>query len=434
MGKPTVEEVLKELKKNPNFNVFMQTLSESPLYRNLLFLHKMDLFGVEGAFVMPSLPYTGEFSEKMHVPAINTRVIEYLTGVATQGNLSSGWMKILGIESDSEMRNDFFDLVAYLLFMAVRSNRNLVDLINDPDFNYQRMKEKLGNISEFVSGLSEQLGQDETSSEELDPVVKKKAEKVAKRMQNYFEGSWIKIIESISEAFPNLKLLLALMAPSWEQGILENSDLEYEEYSDILDTLYLHKLIDLRSSIFWCDSCGLENPSYTELHGRVAPGKLHRARCLTCGKYYSYVAFYSLSRSLEEALFFKDGLISIYLGWLLEMEEIPFKCNTYEGMYECDFIVGNTLIECKTLRKRTMNDRVAIESELKKSLEQIEKHIGEYPDDEITSAVLVWNLAGDDSSSVEEFLKTHSVRQFQFRIISPEQIGRLVSDFKRVDE
>ncbi len=430
MSKPTIKEVLKELKENPNFNVFMQRLSENQLYHNLLFLHKMDLFGVEGTFLMPALPYTGEFWEEMRIHANDMQVIEYLTGVATQGDLSSKWMKILGIESDSEMRKDFFDLVAYFLFTAVRSNEDLVDLINDPDFNYRRMKDKLGNVTEFLSGLSDQLGQDETSSEGPEPVVRKKAEKVAKRMKNYFEGSWIEIIESISEAFPNLRLVLALMAPSWEQGILENSDLEYEDYSDLLDTLYMHKLIDLRSSIFWCDSCGLEDPSYTELHGRVAPGKLHKSQCLGCGKYYSFVAFYSLSKSFEEALFFKDGFISIYLGWLLEREEVPFKCNTYEGKYECDFIVGNTLIECKTLRKRTMNDRVAIESELKKSLEQIEKQIGEYPDSEITSAVLVWNLAGDDSSSVEEFLKTHSVKQFQFRIISPEQIGRLVSDFK----
>lgn len=435
MYRPTVEEIMNILKGNQQLDVFMQSVGREESYRRLLFTHHTDMFGIEGEHLMHAFPLSGEFHIDTYVPAERTRVVEYLAEMTMQQDISRRIMENLGLGPETKQYSDFLDIIAYILIHAARSNKDVVDLISSPNFNYQLMKEKLGDIQEFITSALTSAGKegspyiDDTSS-----IVAEKAEKVASALRKHFESDKMGLLGSFSRIMPNLRLPLLLISVAWHRSVLQNADMEYDEYFNLMNALYLHKLIDLEGAILWCDSCALESPSYVELHGRAAPDKMTKYHCLTCKQPYSFSALYEPSENFKKALLCKDGFLSVYLAWMLKSEEIPFECNQYAGGREIDFLVKDTLVECKVLRKRTIDDRTAVTQELRKTVQQIEKHVRSCVANgrNVSRAILVWNLDEDVSSATSSLNEDFAsfFQELDFKIIGPAQFDQFVLSLK----
>jgi len=249
---------------------------------------------------------------------------------------------------------------------------------------------------------------------------------VAKNITNF--------VESSRKMMPNIMLSFHVLSRIWLSTILAKTHLTIDDYVNILNDLYLNKLIENKSTVFWCENCILESPSYDEHYGRIAPSKITKNKCLHCSRNQSYSSIFSLDELLRDAIFSKDGFLSAYFGWLLKKEELPFVIGEYSSEYENDFIINkNVLVECKMFKSE--KDKIAIKSEIENSLMQIKKHSNSLNKNEkkIKYAYLIWNRYETPKKSIDEFkIKYRELfENFNFEVFGPEDIEKLIQKLKR---
>lgn len=232
---------------------------------------------------------------------------------------------------------------------------------------------------------------------------------------------------------PNLMLSFHQLSRIWVSTILSRTFLKVDDYINILDDLYINGLIENKSTVFWCENCSLENPSYSEYHGRIAPSKIIKSKCLNCAKSQSYSAIFSLDNLLSDAIFSKDGFLAVYFAWLLEREQMSFEVLSYPSKYENDFIVDrDTLTECKMFKSE--KDREAMISELENSLIQIKDHLNSLEEDGklIQFAYLIWNRYENPEDLINQLKPKYKdlFDNYNFKVYGPEGLEELIGFFK----
>lgn len=267
---------------------------------------------------------------------------------------------------------------------------------------------------------------------ELDPVIRSKIEKLISQIISGLTGNIVRFAESYRKMMPNMMLPFHKLSRMWLLTILTKARLDIEEYVNILDNLHIHKLIENISTVFWCENCSLENPSYSEYHGRIGPSKIARNECLNCGRTQSYSSIFSLDELLKDAIFSKDGFIVVYFGWLLKKEKIPFNVGEYSSEYENDFIINNnTLVECKMFKLE--KDTIAIESELENSIAQIRKHLDSLNkiEGQIKYTYLIWNRYESPKELIDRIKTKYRLEEYNFEVFGPNDIEELIYKLKR---
>jgi len=355
VSKRSTKEIIDEIYFSRDHSLFFSNLREQSAHKRLFFLHRFDLFGVSSEMQLPyfyltSIPKRREISESKVLRHVVLRELD----VVRDGK--DFLFSFLGIPESRtrEFEEDFKDLLAYFIILIIRSNENLIRLISAKEFDYKIMKSVLKDYKDTISfdkvdkELSEIFKGEEGT---IDPIIKSKIEKIISQVVSSIANNITGLLESSRKMIPNWMLSFHLSSRMWLSTILNKAKLTIKDYVDILDDLYLCNLIENKSTIFWCENCSLESPSYSEHHGRIAPSKITKNRCLNCGRIQSYSSIFSIDDLLRDAIFSKDGFLSVYFGWLLKKEVISFVLGEHSSEYENDFIINdNVLIECKMFR------------------------------------------------------------------------------------
>ena len=437
----STKELIEDVISNRPLNIFFNQISSNPHYKRLLFLHRFDLFGIEDEmqlsyFHLCSPPK----SEKELSTQADSTALEYVVSseieVVSDGKIILQTM--FGIDENrwKIFSEDFKDVVAYFAIHFIRSNPNIKSLINAEKFDYQIMKEILKdykNTIDFEAFGKEVESAFKTDQGEIDSVIKSKIERLIIQMLSGIMKNIEGITEITQKMMPNYILPFHLSSSLWLKNLLSRSGLSFQEYLNVLDELYRNRLIENKSTIFWCENCSLENPSYSEHHGRIAPSKISRNNCLNCDQPQSYASIFSLDRTLKGAIFSKDGLLPIYLGWLLKKESIEFEVGKYSKKYENDFVIKkSTLVECKMFKSE--KDLVAIRSEMDNSFSQIKKHIKQLDLEgiEIKQAYLLWNRNGNAEELQRKLRSRYDelFKKYKLKIICPDEIEESIEEMK----
>ena len=437
----STKELIEDVISNRHLNIFFNQISSNPHHKRLLFLHRFDLFGIEDEMQLPYFhlcsPPVGE--KELSTQAEST-ALQYVVSseIEVVGNGKIILQTMFGIDENkwNIFSEDFKDVVAYFAIQFIRNNPNIKRLINAEKFDYQIMKEILKdykNTIDFDTFGKEIESAFETDQGEIDPVIKSKIERLIIQIISGIMKNIEGVIESARKMMPNYILPLHLSSSLWLRNLLSRSGLSFQEYLNVLDELYRNRLIENKSTIFWCENCSLENPSYSEQHGRIAPSKISRNKCLNCNKSQSYASIFSLDRTLKEAIFSKDGLLSVYLGWILKNKGIEFEVGVYSGKYENDFIISKSiLIECKMFKSE--KDLVAVRSEMVNCFSQIKKHIKQLDLEgiEIKQAYLLWNR-NDNAEELQRKLRSkydQLFKKYELKIICPDEIEKAIEEMK----
>lgn len=439
VSKRSTKEIIDEIYSSRNHSLFFSSIREHSAHKRLFFLHRFDLFGVSSEMQLPyfyltSIPKRREISESKVLQHVVLREVD----VVRDGR--DFLISFLGIPESCmrEFEVDFMDILAYFTILFIRSNENLVKLVNAKNFDYKIMKSVLKDYKDTISfdevdkELSEIFKGEDGA---IDPIIKSKIEKMILQVVSGIANNIVGLLESSRKIIPNWMLSFHLSSRIWLSTILNKAKLTLKDYIGILDDLYMCNLIENKSTIFWCENCSLESPSYTEHHGRIAPSKITKSKCLNCGRIQSYSSIFSINELLRDAIFSKDGFLSVYFGWLLKKEEIPFVIGEYSSEYENDFIIyDNVLVECKMFRAG--KDEIAIRSELENSLVQIEKHVDSLVRDgiQIEDAYLVWNRYEDPEELLDRFKTKHKdlFEKCNFEVFGPEGMEELISRLKEI--
>lgn len=437
-GKST-KELIEDVSSNKPLNIFFNQISSNPHHKRLLFLHRFDLFGIEDEMQLPYFHLCGPpIGEKELSTQAESTALQYVVSseIEVVGNGKIILQTMFGIDENKWkiFSEDFKDVVAYFAIQFIRSNPNIKRLINTEKFDYQIMKEILkdyNNTIDFDTFGKEIESAFETDQGEIDPVIKSKIERLIIQTISGIMKNIEGVIESTKKMMPNYILPLHLSSSLWLRNLLSRSGLSFQEYLNVLDELYRNRLIENKSTIFWCENCSLENPSYSEHHGRIAPSKISRNNCLNCDQPLSYASIFSLDRTLREAIFSKDGLLPVYLGWLLKKEGIEFEMGKYSKKYENDFVINkSTLVECKMFKSE--KDLVAIRSEIDSGFSQIKEHIEQLDSEgiEIKQACLLWNR-NDDAKELQKKLQSkynELFKKYKLKIIYPDEIEETIEE------
>jgi len=438
----STKELIKEAKSFPDLNSFFNKLSNFHIYKRLLFLHRFDLFGIEDEMQIPylhlcNLPKIKKIESNEHdSTALQHIVSTELLGVDNYNGVISAFF---GIDKSTHkaFSEDLKDIVAYFMIQFIRNNPNIKTLVNADNFDYNIMKDVLKNYDDTIN-LNILTGEIEAAfgerKGEIDPIIKSKIERLSLLFVTGITKNIEMLIENTPKILPNFILPFHLSSRLWLNNLLTKSGLSFKDYLNILDELYRDHLIQNKSTILWCENCSIEIPSFTQQHGRIAPSKISRSKCLNCEKSQSYGSIFSLNDILKKSILSKDGLLSVYFGWLLEKEIIEYEVGEYSGKYENDFIIKKSiLVECKMFKSD--KDAVAIRSEIDSSLSQIRKHLSQLNSDgiKIHQAYLLWNR---NNNAEELRMKLQSkynelFNKYDFKIICPDELEDFVNKIKQ---
>lgn len=441
ISKRSVEEIISEIYTSEEHNLFFSKIRRLSIHRRLLFLHRFDLFGVDSGMQLPyfyltSVPKRGRGEEKVPEPKAFQDVVSREANVAGDGK--DFLFSLLGISGSgvAEFGEDLKDILAYFTILLIRSNKDLINLVNAKEFDYKVMKSVLKGYENLgFDNIGKELSEVFEGHEgEIDPVIRSKIERIISQIVFGAAKDIIYVAESSRKAIPNIMPSFHLSSRLWLSTILTKTHLAMHDYTDILNDLYMNKLINNESTVFWCENCILESPSYDEHYGRIAPSKITKNKCLTCGRTQFYSSIFSLDELLRDAMFSKDGFLSVYFGWLLKTEEIPFIVSEYSSEYENDFVINNNvLVECKMFKSE--KDTIAIKSEFKNSLVQIIKHLHSLSKDrkQIKYAYLIWNRYEISKESIDRAKIRYRdlFKKYNFEVLGPENIEELIPKFKK---
>jgi len=441
ISKKCIREIIGEICNSEEYNLFFSKIRESTTHKRLFFLHRFDLFGVDTEIYLPYLYLTNipeREDGKSKIP--ESSALQYV--ISKEANIARDGKKFLfsflGIPESrvKEFGDDFKDIVAYFTILFIRSHENVIKLINAKKFNYKIMKSILKNYENIsFSDVDKKLSEVFEGGEgDIDPVIRAKIEKIVFQILSGGVRNIAYFAESSQKMIPNIMLSFHLPSRIWLSTILTKTRLTIDDYINILNDLYINKLIDNKSTVFWCENCILENFSYDEHYGRIAPSKITTKKCLNCGRTQSYSSIFLLDGLLRDAIFSKDGFLSVYFGWLLKKEEIPFNIGEYSLEYENDFIINNNaLVECKMFKSE--KDKIAIKSEFESSLVQMREHLNSLSKDkkQIKYAYLIWNRYENPKELVERAKAKYKdlFKKYNFKVFGPDDIEDLISELKK---
>jgi hypothetical protein len=325
-----LKELLEEINKSNELTLFFTNLWKEDLAQaRLFFLHREQLFPFEEKVIIPYIFWSNvkEEKEKRNILDITTELEEI--------KRQQAWNK-LGFE---RLLNGIKDLIAYGAIKVIRENDGIKKLVLDEEFSFRKMKEILGDYKKINFDV---LKQEEVESiPELDSIVKASV----MRFMKTFDP--VKLIEALSST-SGIASTLPLMGIPHLNKMLEITGMDFDEYTAIINELYVLKLISNSQTLFWCEYC-LDTPQIFVTTSRIDPDHL-KMKCLKCKNQMLASSIYNIDSSLKECILFKDGLLAVALGWLFDQRKIKWGFsvhNKYENDFICETKNGKTLFECK---------------------------------------------------------------------------------------
>ena len=389
-----LKKMLEEINKSNELILFFMNLwKENSPQARLFFLHREQLFPVEEKVIIPYIFWSNVQEEK-------ERSILDITTELEEIRRQQAYSK-LGFE---ELLNTIKDLIAYGAIKVIRENDDIKELVLDEVFSFRKMKETLGDYTKIDFDV---LKQEEIESiPELDSIVKASFGRFMKTFDP------VKLIEVLSST-SGIVSSLPLIGISHLDGILEIADIDFDEYTNITNELYILKLIANFQTLFWCEHC-LDTPQVFITTSGIDPDHL-KMKCLKCKKQMLVSSMYNIDSSLKKCILFKDGLLAVALGWLFDQKKIKWDFSVHDK-YENDFICetknGKILFECKM--HFVPKDERSFEGQLQQDLSLLINHVQTLSKEgtRLNKVYLVYNYDLEDySDDVKRILNLPKLRR-----------------------
>jgi hypothetical protein len=370
--------ILNNIERRPELATFFNRLEDDPNVRTLLMLHPHDLFISSDDFIIPFLFSTSSTSTD---ESLVLSLISDLDFARFQKAFKSFPFQL------DNLSRVFLDLVAYGAITLARKNEDINNLITG-DFSYTEMKRVLGKL-DFNKTWNEI---DNTINESKDQSLlqaKKELEASAKNWINELKSNPTKVLESLLDMrIPNFYFAIHQDADSHVGSLLKKTNMNLEEYNQVLSLLYALKLINRQDSVFRCDEC-IDEPQLLNSSSMIGPNKMN-INCPRCGQQMNYSAILWFDNFLRNCLLNKDGLLQIAIGNMLKKMNITFNSSVKDNKFEYDFICqtkkGKVLVECKV--HRFPESERSVKGSIEQDLQQGYKHMQEL---KIQMAVVIYN-------------------------------------------
>ena len=410
-----LRKLLEEIDKSNELTLFFRNLwKEDSIQAKLFFLHREQLFPSEDKVIFPYIFWSNvqEGEDRRTVLDIATE-LEEIKG-------QQAWKKI-GFE---KLLSGTKDLFAYYAIRVIRENADIKKLALDKEFSFRKLKQTLGDYKKINFDV---LKQEEIESiPELDAIVKNNFMRFAKTFDP------LKFIEALSSV-SRITSTLPLMGIPHQKKLFEIVDVGFKEYTNLINEMYVLKLIDNFQTLIWCEHC-LDTPQIFVSNSKIDPNHL-KMRCLKCKKPMLISSIYHLDRSLKNCILFKDGLLAVALGWLFDQRKIKWDFsvhNKYENDFICETKNGKILLECK-MHLIPENER-SLRGQLEKDLNKLTAHVQTLSKEGIIlkEVYLVYNYDLEDvHEDVEKILSAPKLeRNTKKYRIKPVGFPKIVSILK----
>ncbi|OLS20940.1 MAG: hypothetical protein HeimC2_35310 [Candidatus Heimdallarchaeota archaeon LC_2] len=415
-----LDQMIDLIIKYPHIQDLFEVLQENEDLRKLIFLHRDELFG-ENMFNRYLHMINTSHSEETSHRGLKTILknegpkydweIDNLLGMLAQDK-----------EKAEKLKSDFKDLFTYFLIEIPRKNKNLLKLITDPHFSFHYVQERIPDFDKFWNGIFENL--------DVEPNIRRKLGNLMVQFFKNIYENFEDIIDQISDFFPKI-------FPSFHQEslkrmteIITRLDIEKEIYFQNLDELYSLGLLESKSMFSWCENCLIDIPIYSSRIGEIAPRKLLRSKCLNCNESEAVVSLFGIDSVLKDLIYSKDGILSAYFNWILHQNKLKYIVGKQLDDTEIDFVISQTLIECKMYQSN--KDDKSIRASLENVISQMKKQILSLRSEgiKIKTAVLLWNL-DKNIEKITNMLNQKAQQfliEYNFQVINPSSISAFLEN------
>jgi len=390
-----LKELLNQIDKSNELTLFFKNLwKEDSIEARLFFLHREQLFPSEDKVIFPYIFWSNirKTKDRRSILDIATE-LEQIKG-------QQAWSKI----GFKELANEMKDVFAYYAIKVIRDNADIKKLVLDKEFSFRKMKQALGDYKKIDFDV---LKEEEIESiPELDAIIKNNVMRFAKTFDP------LKFVEAISSTSIAISTLPLVGIPHLNK-MLEIADTKFDEYTNIINELYLLKLIVNCQTLFWCEHC-LDTSQVFISASRIDPNHL-KMKCLKCKKQMLVSSMYNIDKLLKDCILFRDGLLAVALGWLFDQKKIKWDFsvhNKYENDFICETENGKFLFECKM--HLIPKDERSLEGQLQQDLNRLITHVQTLSKEgtNLNKVYLVYNYDLEDySDEVKRILNLPKLRR-----------------------
>lgn len=191
--------------------------------------------------------------------------------------------------------------------------------------------------------------------------------------------------------------------------LLDVRDLDEDDHDQVLQDLYLRRLITNIGTTFWCAQCQDETCIFST-RSRLGPDQL-RMSCPKCKKQMHVATLYEPAPLVHEAISSQDGMLGVAVGWLLHSRGIAFASGTYARDQELDFrfTVGGRPVLLESKMHRTDKDSETVARTLAADIKQAATHAEQIKNDG-QRLDEVWIVTNYDHRSIEAELQQAKAR------------------------
>ena len=417
MDKDELEESLDIIHDTPELTLFFKRLFEDTSYCKFFFLHKEEFFPtVDGNFL--------KYVFWNNVVSDPKRVFKILSNQAELKAISSK-------STQDEMKSSIFpkdlvkllqDPIMYSLIKFIRENPDILELIQNENFDYPLMKQKLANYSNVNTKIIDEISNTISGKDVEDSDLMKMLMALIGGLQGNLQGWTSNIghhLPNMSDSLPGAFLKIHSGHNDHLTSLLHLADLTPKDYQVLLSDLHSQKNIKNLNNIFWCQNCVDENillnseSSLNPYHSKIT--------CPRCSDDLLASSVFELDEVIEDAIMDKDGLLQLATAWLLRANEIEFENNYSDGQFEYDFICkvpsNNILLECKVHRQK--HDERQLKIWVEDDLKQLVDHCNKIKDSQnIVHCIVVTNIDVNKNMDLIKDVKKNFSEQMTFTNIT----------------
>lgn len=435
----SLNEIVKLVNAHKGLRRVFGDLRENASFQKLLFSQPSDLFAIESDFLLAFLPHASKTSIRKAAKKGKVAIAELVD--EESGGLP--FQSILGLDEKEweTLSDDVKEIIAYFVILLIRANPDIRGIVTADKFDYEQFRSALKSLNsqtlapvEQAASALMQIGADVAPDPDVvHPAIVSKAQHAMELVLTRFAKNIDEVGLDLNRAFPNLINKFHLVSDTWVTRILSRTKLSSAQYEATLDLLYRRDLLQPRSVMTWCMSCSIDNPTFSHRRGKIAPTRVSDSTCWSCQRREDFGAFYAVDPTLRKLMFYQDGLVAVYLAWLLDEAGLDYETKTYTKEAENDFIVRkDTLVEVKMFR-RGREERL-VEGSLRDALIQLAKHTAALKKEgrAVKRAVLVWNGDSLATKTALGYVRKQSdaFEGTELRVVGAKDLAEWVDDVK----
>lgn len=401
---------------SPELTVFFKRIWEkNSKLAKMFMLHREELFLCEKNFTLPLLFWSNVLNFEGR-PTSLIKVAAELGEARREQAVSK-----LGFE---DIFSTLRDMLAYGVIKVIRANEDLKKLILTDDFSFEKMKETLRDYENISLDVLDEFGD---MSRLEDEGLRAKVQKLS-NLKWLDLPKVIEILPSMSTLFDSLPVA-GINLPSI---IVQKIGMKHEEYADTLTTLFSLKLITCLQTTLWCEEC-VDEPQVFKTTSNIDPDRLDM-KCPRCRTPMLVCSAYKLNSTLKDCILWKDGLLTVCLGYLFNQKGVKWKYSV-QGEFENDFIIqtrsGEAVLECKMhlLPKDLRSFRGGLEQDVSRFLQHLE--VLEKEGKKVTEAYLVYNYDLEPyfqemQEILDETKFSNEVKRYKLRVVEYGKVPDIV--------